>query len=158
MRTSTATVTVNPAFFREIKEDNRELVQLLHQAEALCDTPRGVRLSRRKIVDLAEGLRDRLALHFALEEAYGYFEDPVSVAPRLCEEAEALRAEHADLFVQLCRLADDAEALPSGNSSSKAIRRWLDGLHAFCDRLRRHESREHELIMQAFCDDIGVGD
>jgi len=41
----------------------------------------------RHLVDWLSELRDQLALHFALEEAYGYFDEPLHVAPQLAEKA-----------------------------------------------------------------------
>ena len=53
--TLTATVAINAAFLQEIKEDNRELHQLLHQANELLSRPR--RTVRPKLVV------DLLSLH-----------------------------------------------------------------------------------------------
>ena len=159
MLSTTATVTVNAAFFQEIKEDNQELTQRQAALHALCSLPRPIRVSRLRLAHLAAELRDRLALHFALEEAYGYFDDPLSVAPRLCEEAEALRGEHERLFRHLCDLVDEAEELASRTTNdSRAQRRLLDRLRQFCHDLHTHEARENALISAAFNVDIGGGD
>lgn len=159
MLSTTATVTINAAFFQEIKDDNRELAERLQELESLCSLPRPVRVSRTRLASQVAHLRDRLALHFALEEAYGYFDDPLAVAPRLCLEADALRSEHEVLFRRLCRLSDEAEELVARSTwELRAQRRLMDRLRRFCQSLHRHESRENELISAAFNVDIGGGD
>ena len=40
-------------------------------------------------------------MHFALEDAYGYFEDAVAEAPRLSDMAEQLHSEHDGLFLEI---------------------------------------------------------
>jgi hypothetical protein len=84
--TLTSTVTVNAAFLQEIKEVNHELWQLLADLRHRCQRPMAPGSCRSLVEKLCQ-LRDQLALHFALEEAYGYFEDPVDVAPQLCRHA-----------------------------------------------------------------------
>ena len=82
--TATSTVSVNAAFFQEIKEVNQELWQTLAQVREVCQRPQAARIDCRGFAMLLGELRDQLALHFALEEAYGYFEDPAYVAPHFC--------------------------------------------------------------------------
>src|SRR5262245_61954266 len=91
--TTTGTVTVNAAFLQEIKEVNQELWSLLADLRHRCQRPIAPGHCRLLIDKLCQ-LRDQLALHFSLEEAYGYFEDPVEVAPQLSRQAEMLRSEH----------------------------------------------------------------
>jgi hypothetical protein len=155
--TLTGTVTVNAAFMQEIKEVNQELWSLLTELRHRCQRPLAP-AQCRLLIDKLCRLRDQLALHFALEEAYGYFEDPVYVAPRLARQAEQLRDEHKQLYLDLCQLVDRAE------------RMFYDGEHAelmlwigpefleFDGRLRVHEARENELICEAYDGDIGGGD
>ena len=151
------TVTVNAAFLREIKEDSLELRRLLAQ---LREAAGGYSLSAapRLPLPLLEEVRDQLALHFSLEEAYGYFDDPVAVAPQLGHWAETLRGQHADLFREFVDLVEAAEMLRrheagASNAASIAARCRL-----FLDRLERHEAAENDLLMEAFAADIGVGD
>src|SRR5688572_20898719 len=58
------TTTINAAFLQEIKEDHRELWQLLAEAEAWCRQHAGH--SVRQAVDVFTKLRDQLGMHFAL--------------------------------------------------------------------------------------------
>jgi hypothetical protein len=169
----TTTVAINPAFLQEIKDDHQELWQLLAAAKAVC----AVRARRgspeptaeetvpalhppvsRRLVELLSRLRDQLGMHFALEEAFGYFDDPVSVAPRLCQRAEQLRGQHDELFMHMCRLVDEAEQLFYHESPAVPLTDLAAGFHDFHRALMEHEAQENTLILQAFDDDLGVGD
>ncbi len=155
--TLTATVTVNAAFLQEIKEVNQELWSLLAELRHRCQRPLAP-AQCRLLIDKLCLLRDQLALHFALEEAYGYFEDPVNVAPRLCRQAEQLRDEHKDLYLDLCEVVDRAERM-FYDEQHAALALWVGPeFLGFDGRLRGHEARENELIFEAYDDDIGVGD
>ncbi len=154
----TGTVTVNAAFLQELKEDNRELRGLLEQAAAFLESWRDDRATLRRLDELLADLRDQLAMHFSLEEAFGYFEDALEVAPRLCELADTLRAEHGVLFDEICTLAEEAEQLFYRETTARTIRHIVFAFADFQHRFSHHESRENELILQALHDDIGVGD
>jgi hypothetical protein len=153
-----ARLSVNPAFFQEIKEDDRELKELLADLDSIAAGGSGVDGRDRRFGDMLAALRDRLAMHFALEEAYGYFADALQVEPRLAERAARLLEEHAALYTEASKLADEVEAdLRSGAASQTlpaAMRRYLE----FAARLNRHEDEECALIQAAFCEDIGQGD
>ena len=155
--TLTSTVTVNAAFLQEIKEVNHELWQLLADLRHRCQRPIAPGSCRSLVEKLCQ-LRDQLALHFALEEAYGYFEDPVDVAPQLCRQAEALRSEHQRLYAQLSGIVDRAERMFYDDRHA-ALAVWLGPEFLDFDALlRKHEERENDLIFEAYDADIGVGD
>lgn len=153
----TGTVTVNAAFLQEIKDVNQELWQRLEDMRHRCQRPLGPFHCRHMVEKLSE-LRDQLALHFALEEAYGYFDDPVEVAPHLSHAAESLRAEHRRLYMQLTTLVERAERLLHTDQLT-TLALWIgpDFLE-FDANLRDHESRENELIYEAYDQDLGGGD
>jgi hypothetical protein len=155
--TSTGTVTVNAAFLQEIKEVNQELWALLDELRHRCQRPIAPGQCRQ-LIDKICHLRDQLALHFSLEEAYGYFDDPLHVAPQLGRQAGHLRAEHKELYMDLCDIVDRAERMfYDGQHAELAL--WIgpEFLH-FDRRLRHHEEAENELIQDAYSGDIGVGD
>ena len=154
----TGTVTVNAAFLQEIKEDNRELRRLLGTADGLIAEPANDRTVAKRWVDLLSELRDQLAMHFSLEEAYGYFDDAIDVAPRLSEQAEALRSEHETLFRVMCGLVESAERQLYRETSGRAHKKILRDFVSFRHKFHDHESRENELILESLDDDIGVGD
>lgn len=153
---ATNLVTVNPAFLQEIKEVNEELWKLLRTVRNRVSAKLLTEQLEETLPLLAE-LRDQLALHFALEESYGYFEDPVEVAPQLAEKALALRDEHRVIYVELSDLVEQAERMFYDGQHGTLLT-WLGPRFVSFDvRLKDHESRENELILAAY-DDIGVGD
>jgi hypothetical protein len=161
----TGVVGVNAAFLRDIKEDNRELRLLMRRAERLSAAPDKVFLGPAAARELIEALRDQVALHFTLEEAFGYFDQTWGTPPEFASWAERLRAQHLPLYQQICDLAIRAEKRliepPDGNFEEpavNAIHALLDSLAAFLRRLHSHESAENQLILDALELDIGVGD
>ena len=97
-------------------------------------------------------------MHFALEDAYGYFDDAIAEAPRLSEQAEVLRRQHDDLFLQICELVEAAEQLLYGERAERGRATLAVSYRDFHTAFHVHESRENELILEAFDSDIGVGD
>lgn len=157
--TAKSTVTVNAAFLQEIKEVNQELWALFR---AMRDAPRrslDQPAPARRFVEELGQLRDLLAMHFSLEEAFGYFEDPVTAAPHLSRRADALRAEHRELYVLLGQVIERAERLTVATERTDRLAdEVFESFQTFCGRFEEHEQAENALILEAFDDDIGVGD
>jgi hypothetical protein len=110
------------------------------------------------LIDRVGQLRDQLALHFYLEEAYGYFDDPLDVAPQLSRQADKLRREHKELYLDFCDLVERAERM-FYDEQCAALALWLGPQFLELDaRLRSHEERENALICEAYDGDLGVGD
>jgi len=156
--TTTTTLALNAAFFQEVKEDHQELWRLVACIQQLLHDDHQYKLSHRQLVDLSEQFRDQLALHFALEEAFGYFDDAVSCAPRLSIRAEQLRAEHHSLYLEACYLVEQAERLLHNEVPRDIARQVNTDFSGFLVLLQQHEDEENELIQRAFTIDIGVGD
>lgn len=153
----TRTVTVNAAFLQEIKDVNQELWQRLEEMRHRCQRPIAP-ANCRHLVERLSQLRDQLALHFALEEAYGYFDDPVEVAPRLSYAAETLRNEHRRLYTDLTHIVDRGERLLHSEQLA-TLALWIGPAFLdFDEALRDHEARENDLIYEAYDTDIGTGD
>lgn len=153
----TRTVTVNAAFLQEIKEVNQELWHRLEELRHRCQRPIAP-ANCRHLVERLSQLRDQIALHFALEEAYGYFDDPVEVAPRLSYAAENLRNEHRSLYMDLTTIVERAERLLHSEQLA-TLALWIGPEFIDFDAaLRDHESRENELIYEAYDTDLGTGD
>jgi hypothetical protein len=152
------TVSINPAFLQEIKDDHHELRQLLHHTGAMLNRPSWMPAELDELYELFEKLRDQLAMHFALEEAYGYFEDAVTVAPHLCRRAERLRGQHDELYSELCGLADRVETLVYDKPPESALDDVAANFRRFCERLQQHELDERAMILAALDDDLGAGD
>jgi predicted ribosome quality control (RQC) complex YloA/Tae2 family protein len=155
---ATSTVTLNVAFLQEIKEVNEELWQLLDRLRYTCSRPLDITDHSRFFAGMLSELRDQLALHFALEEAYGYFEDPAEVNAYVSREADRLRNEHRRLYSQISKIAERAEVfLEEGHYTLLAT--TIPGQFILFDAaLQNHENHENELLMQAIDNDIGVGD
>ena len=156
--TTIQTLTINPAFLQEIKNDNQQLRQLLGQLDGVCPASRPVLPDPERLVELLGQLRDQIAFHFSLEEAYGYFDDPTSIEAGVGERAEQLRAQHASLYQEIADLADYGEQwLRSklGRSRKLSLARLVMAIHQFRERLQRHEDSEDELIWMAYQLDIG---
>ena len=155
---TTSTVTVNAAFLKEIKDVNQDLWHIVAELREVTRNPYLVRSRRYQFVGMLEDLRDHLALHFALEEAYGYFDEPLQVDPRLSERAKFLRSQHRELYLLACDLIDHAMQLHDGHHVRALARRLVAEYADFANQLNRHEQAENELIQQEWDDDIGVGD
>ncbi len=155
-KTSTRQLTVNAAFLKEIKEDNHQLKSLWDQISPLAVHVETAINHWPELITLLAEVRDQLALHFALEEAYGYFDDAVDIAPQLSRQAETLRGDHRQLFQQVCELADQiAEvSIESEERSAAFIKKLTRFKHAF----ENHEEAELKLILESLDDDLGVGD
>jgi len=158
MVTAQRTLTINAAFLLEIKEDNRELRQLLDDCASLLSRPHRAGVELRRVAQLLGKLRDQLAMHFSLEEAYGYFDDAIDVAPRLSRQAGALRSQHPRLFVALCDLVEEAEQLLYHERPPLELDDLASGFARFHRELQDHEAQEDALIVKVFNEEIGGGD
>ncbi len=147
---------INAAFLQEIKDDNRQLKSLWDRLLPLLARPETAQNHWSElIVGLAE-LRDQLAMHFSLEEAYGYFDDAVDAAPQLSVRAETLKSEHPKLFAQVRDLADRiGETDPE---QTEHVGKLLARFDTFRRDFEQHEEAEVKLILESFDDDLGVGD
>jgi hypothetical protein len=152
------TVAINAAFLQEIKDDHHELRQLMHHTSAMLERPAWMSVEYNRLFELFGKLRDQLAMHFSLEEAYGYFEDAVSTAPHLSRRAERLRAQHYELYCELCRLAERAEQLLYHEAPDDSTRDLVAGFRAFSARFHQHELHENDLILEALNEELGAGD
>jgi len=155
----TSTKTVNAAFFREIKEVHQALWAQLDRLRGYAAAPIVPDEQMPSVIREVCDLQDMLAMHFALEEAFGYFDDPVSVAPHLSERANRLLSEHGELYLEIMNVADLGLRISSGqNISHEQIRKLMRRFVEFDEHFMRHEHAENELIMEAFGEDLGTGD
>ena len=152
----TRRLTVNAAFMKDIKDDNGQLKVLFEEISRLTGHPAIASNHWPEVLGLYGQLRDQLAFHFSLEEAYGYFDSAIDAEPHLSVQAETLRAEHTQLFAVIRDLADRAtETPPDREEKVSAVLRDYD---AFFTQFTRHEEAEVKLILHALDDDIGGGD
>ena len=84
-------LTVNAPFFQEIKDDHQQLQKLIADLDELIENRLVLSDHPRQFLELIDQLVDQLALHFTLEEAYGYFEHALEEAPRFHDQAVTAR-------------------------------------------------------------------
>ncbi len=148
--------TINAAFFQEIKEDHQQLNAILERLDKLAHAREAVENHKRGFTETLSDLRDQIAFHFTLEEAYGYFEDALEGSPWLHDAAGSLRGEHAALYLTITEIADKAhEALAAADADWPGL---ADTYLEFRHQLRSHETSEMKLILDAMQRDLGTGD
>jgi len=158
MLTAQGTLTINAAFLQEIKEENRELRQVLQDCSTAFGADGATPREPKPVVDLLARLRDQLAMHFALEEAYGYFDDAIQVTPQLTDQALKLRGQHGDLFLQLGAIVEQAEQVLYQEQAEPRLASLARDFYRFCSRFQEHEARETDLIVEVVNQEIGCGD
>lgn len=149
-------LTVNAAFLRDIKDDNRQLKSLFEELSGLITHPTITFNHWQEFLQRLADLRDQLAFHFSLEEAYGYFDAAIDAEPHLSVQAESLRGEHPKLFSALLDLIDRAAETPADRDGH--VESVLRAYREFHEQFMRHEEAEVKLILHALEDDIGGGD
>ncbi|MEM9826576.1 MAG: hemerythrin domain-containing protein [Planctomycetota bacterium] len=154
--TRTRSTTVNAAFLRDIKDDNQELKRLFDHLGSLTFHPQMAINHWDELVATMDQLVDQVAMHFALEEAYGYFDNAIEVAVQLSKRSEMLRDQHATLFEKLVDL--DRRISDLSPERPEKIAAWLKDFKHFNFEFARHEEAEIRLILSAIDDDLGVGD
>ena len=112
----------------------------------------------RELYHLLLAIQDRLAIHFSLEEAYGYCEDALAIAPRLSVRAHQPAKRASDALRAFGRIVETAEQLVYHERPNHAIHRLTTQFRNFDVQLAEHERQEMELMLEAFDDDVGVGD
>ncbi len=148
MREHSEPITLNAAFLQEIKDDNYELHELLHRVAMILAHSGMWRRRKKAIAGILARLRDQIALHFALEEAFGYFDDPLHVTPQISRAVDALRSDHEMLFLDVCDLVEQAERVVYGESNGMRFGDLLERIDSFLRHLESHENREKALISQ----------
>lgn len=158
-RSTEAKFTVNAAFFREIKEDHHQLHCILDKLRQMVSSPPALANHLRDFSERTVELRDQLAFHFTLEEAYGYFEDAIERAPRFHDQAGRLRDQHSDLYLKAEQVAESAANASDHSVDAEQTAERLSKLFIDFDTvLKAHESAELTLILDAMQVDVGVGD
>lgn len=148
--------TINAAFFQEIKDDHHQLHELLCTLRKLVHRRQALSNHASELVNKLSDLCDQIALHFSLEEAYGYLEDLVQVTPHLHIQTGRLREQHANLFVMVRDLSDEASSRHKG--STMDLFHIADQFLEFDRAFAAHEAAETKLIMISMNQDVGVGD
>jgi len=146
--------TTSPQF----EEDSLRLRELLHDVTTSLDGWFSNARSGR-ILDLLQALSHQVAVHFALEESSGLLAGSDMAVLELADLAAGLRAEHRALALEIESVVEQAETMVACAAESEPEqRRIVSRIRVFCHKLQRHERRENELLLQAYDEDIGVGD
>lgn len=140
-------ITINSVFLQEIKDDNLQLYTLLDKLRAfwLVNDPHV--LNPNWFSELTNTLRDRIAMHFSLENAFGYFEHPIKFDPILSAEANRLRDQHVELYLQISLIAEKTEEMLYPKFNEKSYVRQVEKFKEFYKAFQEHEAAEFDLIM-----------
>ncbi len=143
----------------DLRRNHRELNDLLVLASDCLDSATSQQTAHTslQIVQTFRRLQNRLAMHFTLEEAFGYGEDEFNQAPWLSERAAMLRAEHDVIFARFKAIVRSSERLLEDCEVS-LVESISMKFETFLIDLRVHENREADLLLSIFDDDLGVGD
>lgn len=164
--TTTRRLTVNAAFLKDIKDDNRDLKILIDRLRVLTQPLEAAANHWPELIQLLADLRDQLALHFGLEEAYGYFDLAIESDAQLSINADLLRSQHAVLFEEARHLAEAAADAATGDTPIEGVvpevttaqEKILKRFETFFHEFSEHEEAELKLILDALDDDLGGGD
>jgi type VI protein secretion system component VasF len=108
--------------------------------------------SLRELGSRLEQVRTHLAEHFRFEEDGGYMAAVLKEEPRLSREVQELLTEHSQIALTLDAIIEEvARVLTVQNSSRQRIHAWLQ-------KIRHHESREHSLVQEAYYSSGATGD
>ncbi len=130
----------------QLLAEHHRIRDLLRAIEASADLPE---LLRR----LAEA-RPLLAAHFRAEEAADGFYDLVrSLAPRQLALLDCLQAEHRRFLAEIDGLAERVRACLAG-----PVAALLAEARTLAGRVRAHEAREDELLLDTLYTDLGHGE
>lgn len=90
--------------------------------------------------------------HFRFEEQNGYMDEVMKREPRLQRIVQVLGEEHRDLRQSLDALCGDIRLAASVDDAFREkVRQWIQ-------RVRHHETRENELVQDAFNCDLAAED
>ncbi len=140
------------AIYEEIRREHDELrvkLGLVHRMLTGRNDPVD------KVAESLASLCDQLEHHFLNEEDGGFFDEVSEQAPRLTERSDEIRAEHAGLRTAIRKLKETAQ---DGDDSADWWSQMDKSFHQFSKDLMHHESKENELLQDAFNEDIAAAD
>jgi hypothetical protein len=126
------------------------LMQDISQVEQILGSP--LPGNQRDVHYELARVRKYLTEHFRLEEVNGYMDVVRQQQPRFERAIQHLHDEHRELTRSLDALIEGAEPGRTIDDSYRVK------VQEFIDRLRRHETKEDELVQDAFTVDIGTKD
>jgi len=148
---------VGASIVKEIRDEHRACMQLLSEVEECLDSPPDdpagwISDLKQKLTELTAALDE----HFTGEEAGPVFRKLPIQHPRLAGPLKQLEEEHATMRSELKTVLDKADELSQPEVFE--LRELNARVQLFVARLRRHEAAENEIVIQAYWDEVGVGD
>jgi len=134
---------------RQEHEMIRERLKFLHRQLEQQQVP------LNEVERLLKELRDCLNTHFHNEEREGFFDQIVTRAPQLSQQADSLTREHVELLQDLDALILFAEC---GSGQPLCWQTLTLRFQDFMKKLMHHESEENGMLQQAYVDDLGTKD
>lgn len=135
-----------------LAEEHAHLRDLLKQMQA-CFSER--QATAQQVTEMLDQARGQLETHFAHEETGGYFRGIVEAAPHLNARVNELQHEHAQFLALIDRIRSRA-------ASHEAEDVWRGDCESLFEEFKAnflaHESSEHELMQEAYSQDIGNKD
>ncbi len=135
--------------YEEIRREHEHLREVLGKIRHALN----VRMeAATNLAEMMSSLQQHVSVHFHEEEEGGFFHEVVVQAPRMSNRADALKQEHVGLATAVVELVTIA-------SEENELCKSLDTkFHDFSKTLMQHESKENELLLDAYDDDIGAAD
>jgi hypothetical protein len=151
--------TRQEAYVAGFKAEHRELHDVLRNVDRawrVCETHDWTEADCGECCGALTALKDHLTHHFAQEEAGGYLEEALTLAPRLGATADRLLAQHP---VLLARCAELVELARRSGADKTAQRRLHEKFPAMRKLLLEHERGENAVMQEAYHVDLenGVG-
>lgn len=146
----TGSLTINAAFLQEIKDDNVDMSDLLDATFDAFSIQESSKVQAKSLFDIMSQIRDYLAMHFALEDEFGYFDEAVDVPHQLSLQADVLKGQHEQFYAEICQIVEAAESTLHCNPQSAAMKqKIMDAYKSFYTRFQDHEEAERELVLES---------
>jgi hemerythrin len=138
--------------YERIRREHEELrVVLGNLHQTLVQRAESVQDVARKVNSVCDHVEE----HFREEEEGGFFDQISRQAPRLSDRSLEVRDQHVGL---LERIREIRQLAREGNGSDEWWQRLGKEFHDFATELMHHETKESELLQDAYTDDIGSQD
>jgi hemerythrin-like domain-containing protein len=139
-----------PNVAESLRDAHATLLADLRQLEAATQPPSPE--DQSELLTRLRSMRKHVTEHFRFEEQNGYMDAVRKRQPRLERTIEELATEHRELSQVLEDLiAQGVAAASSHDGFCNKIAQWIA-------RLRKHETRENELVQDSFNLDIAAED
>lgn len=144
--------TIGNDIFEDIRREHDELRVKLRTVNRLLT---GRVAAIHQVAESLNSLSDQLEVHFFDEENGGLFQTVCQQAPRFTRRSKRIRAEHAWLLEMFRNVVEIAQ---KGDGSDEWWKELERAFHQFSINLMHHESKESELLQDAYSEDIGAAD